>query len=89
VIIQDPKRLTRVQTISLKNYFQPCVEDDHKNKDTFIKMNLDQGQDLFGVVLNEEREMKAKAHVPPPGFVPEPQTEQIGTDLHRSIAVKK
>ena len=37
------------KVITLTKPFQPCIEDDHKNKDNFIVINLVDGKNFFGV----------------------------------------
>ena len=73
------------KVITLTKPFQPCIEDDHKNKDNFIVINLVDGKNFFGV----DREVKSVAFVSPRGYVPASETprDQIRSDLGRSIAV--
>jgi hypothetical protein len=76
------------KVITLTKPFEPCVEDDHKNKDTFIRMNPDDGKNLFKNLFGVDREVKSVAFVSPHGFVPVSvnQGDQINSDLGRSIA---
>jgi hypothetical protein len=85
VTIQD-KTSWKYKIISLEHHFEACIDDDHKNRDTFIQMNPDDGQYVFGVV--PDREIKAVALVSPPGYVPKAEIlpEQIKSDRGRSIA---